>query len=220
MERIHLSTLRLIPQSELSETDLLRLRRASSFQVYINLSYHVHRRWICLSPDGTPTTLRRLREQPASVGFWFDFSLFKNKNKRALFKAISPTLDHLGVDSRCHVRLVLDIMEKVNQISCRISKKRKVLALEFKIASKKITLLDERRMMEGNNGMVPTARKSRILKCVKVGENENCSICMDEIVEFGASMPCGHHFHGTCILKWLENSHYCPVCRFEMPTET
>ncbi|XVF85980.1 hypothetical protein PTKIN_Ptkin17bG0160500 [Pterospermum kingtungense] len=33
-------------------------------------------------------------------------------------------------------------------------------------------------------------------------------------------MPCSHTFHGNCIENWLKLSHYCPICRFEMPTST
>ncbi|CAA0833082.1 RING/U-box superfamily protein [Striga hermonthica] len=48
----------------------------------------------------------------------------------------------------------------------------------------------------------------------------SCVICMDEF-EKGCDvvgMPCGHDFHEGCVEKWLRTSHYCPVCRFELPT--
>ncbi|XP_038980605.1 phosphatidylinositol 4-phosphate 5-kinase 6-like isoform X1 [Phoenix dactylifera] len=32
------------------------------------------------------------------------------------------------------------------------------------------------------------------------------------------AMPCSHEFHRTCLGKWLEKSHLCPLCRFPMPT--
>ncbi|WRX16152.1 zinc finger protein [Theobroma cacao] len=52
-------------------------------------------------------------------------------------------------------------------------------------------------------------------------ETENCVICLEELkVGSDASrMPCSHTFHGDCIEEWLKQSHYCPICRFEMPTE-
>ncbi|EOY01991.1 Zinc finger-like protein [Theobroma cacao] len=52
-------------------------------------------------------------------------------------------------------------------------------------------------------------------------EAENCVICLEELkVGSEASrMPCSHIFHGDCLEEWLKQSHYCPVCRFEMPTE-
>ncbi|XP_017970511.1 PREDICTED: uncharacterized protein LOC18610465 [Theobroma cacao] len=91
-----------------------------------------------------------------------------------------------------------------------------------------------------NYNMVPAKESSvkKMLKSVRVEavecdqkvddkikkerlEAENCAICLEELkVGSDASrMPCSHIFHGDCIEKWLKQSHYCPVCRFEMPTE-
>ncbi|KAG4132669.1 hypothetical protein ERO13_D08G047525v2 [Gossypium hirsutum] len=55
---------------------------------------------------------------------------------------------------------------------------------------------------------------------VEAGDEEDCIICLEELeVGFYASqMPCSHTFHVDCIEKWLKQSHYCPICRFEMPT--
>lgn len=55
-----------------------------------------------------------------------------------------------------------------------------------------------------------------------------CAICLDELKKkkkikkkinggFDLQMPCLHVFHGDCIQEWLKKSHYCPICRFQMP---
>lgn len=47
-----------------------------------------------------------------------------------------------------------------------------------------------------------------------------CVVCLEDFqagVEVTA-MPCSHEFHCTCLAKWLERSHHCPLCRFPMPT--
>ncbi|KGN43806.1 hypothetical protein Csa_017341 [Cucumis sativus] len=58
-------------------------------------------------------------------------------------------------------------------------------------------------------------------------EGIECAICLEEISsdkeEEGSEksvlqMPCLHMFHEECIDKWLRTSHYCPTCRFSMPT--
>lgn len=45
-----------------------------------------------------------------------------------------------------------------------------------------------------------------------------CVVCQEELSENEAivQMPCSHVFHGQCILQWLKQSHFCPICRFEM----
>lgn len=48
-------------------------------------------------------------------------------------------------------------------------------------------------------------------------EKHNCPICCCDIKEEKDSMclPCGHHFHVTCGLKWLQHNNTCPCCRAE-----
>ncbi|GMI73786.1 hypothetical protein HRI_001047900 [Hibiscus trionum] len=75
-----------------------------------------------------------------------------------------------------------------------------------------------------NYGMVAAKELSikEMLKRVRVehGDEEKCIICLEKLkVGYEASrMPCSHSFHGSCIQRWLKQSHYCPICRFEMPT--
>ncbi|KAJ4843155.1 hypothetical protein Tsubulata_018582 [Turnera subulata] len=69
--------------------------------------------------------------------------------------------------------------------------------------------------------MVPTAKAAQVLKGVMVaGDNgQMCTVCLEDVVGVAGSLPCHHVFHGNCITKWLETSHYCPVCRYELPTD-
>lgn len=48
-----------------------------------------------------------------------------------------------------------------------------------------------------------------------------CAVCKDEIVvdERATRLPCSHHYHGECIVPWLNIRNTCPVCRFELPTD-
>ncbi|XP_073035306.1 E3 ubiquitin-protein ligase RING1-like [Primulina eburnea] len=80
-------------------------------------------------------------------------------------------------------------------------------------------------MEEDDYGMVPatdSSIKTLKIKTVTLRENEDesCSICLEDFYTGCEvlSMPCSHIFHEDCIKKWLKTSHYCPICRLEMPT--
>ncbi|KAL4312736.1 hypothetical protein GQ457_01G028980 [Hibiscus cannabinus] len=74
-----------------------------------------------------------------------------------------------------------------------------------------------------NHGMVAAQESSvrEMLTRVRVegGGDEDCTVCLEamEAGSYAAQMPCSHMFHAECIGKWLKLSHYCPVCRFQMP---
>ena len=42
--------------------------------------------------------------------------------------------------------------------------------------------------------------------------NEECTICKDEIEE-GIKLNCKHIFHKTCIIEWFNINQSCPLCR-------
>ncbi|PIN03696.1 Ubiquitin--protein ligase [Handroanthus impetiginosus] len=71
--------------------------------------------------------------------------------------------------------------------------------------------------------MIPTKDsliESLERKKVSMMDSGTCTICLEEFPAGyeAVCMPCSHIFHGDCIKKWLRTSHYCPICRFEMPT--
>ena len=58
---------------------------------------------------------------------------------------------------------------------------------------------------------------SKMLPMKPEPKKHNCTICMCDIETEKDSMclPCGHHFHVTCGLKWLQENNTCPCCRAE-----
>lgn len=58
------------------------------------------------------------------------------------------------------------------------------------------------------------ATKERLLSA----ENAECCICLsayEDGVEL-RELPCSHHFHCTCIDKWLRINATCPLCKFNI----
>ncbi|XP_055802056.1 probable E3 ubiquitin-protein ligase ZFP1 [Solanum dulcamara] len=66
------------------------------------------------------------------------------------------------------------------------------------------------------DGMVAASKSSiellEPMEADEINSNDECLVCLDEIGEETQvlRLPCSHMFHGECITKWLEKSHYCP----------
>ncbi|PON64142.1 43kDa postsynaptic protein [Parasponia andersonii] len=80
---------------------------------------------------------------------------------------------------------------------------------------------------------VPASKSSlEALKEAKVDDLgattiQQCSICLEKLWfedihnindRKVVRMPCSHLYHKHCIVRWLETSHMCPMCRYAMPT--
>ncbi|KAJ1387007.1 Zinc finger, RING-type [Sesbania bispinosa] len=75
------------------------------------------------------------------------------------------------------------------------------------------SLQDFRMIPASKKAIQMSLKKSKVTK-----ENECCTICMEEFeVDGTVTMPCNHMFHQPCIVRWLETSHVCPLCRYPLP---
>ncbi|XP_022151640.1 E3 ubiquitin-protein ligase RNF181-like [Momordica charantia] len=58
-------------------------------------------------------------------------------------------------------------------------------------------------------------KKEKVEEEVELGD---CSVCLNEMN--GGSevikMPCGHVYHESCILSWLNKNNSCPLCRTKL----
>ncbi|KAL2522232.1 E3 ubiquitin-protein ligase [Forsythia ovata] len=84
-------------------------------------------------------------------------------------------------------------------------------------------------LVENDNGGrrgAPPASKAAVegLENMVIGKEEAsfaCAICKDSLNmgDMAKKLPCGHGYHGDCIVPWLGLRNSCPICRFELPTD-
>ena len=48
-----------------------------------------------------------------------------------------------------------------------------------------------------------------------VGEKEECSICLEQIIDYDTKLitVCNHTFHANCLRRWTDATNSCPLCR-------
>ena len=45
-------------------------------------------------------------------------------------------------------------------------------------------------------------------------EETTCAICAENLTDCDKYVtPCGHQFHGSCAMKWMQRSKLCATCR-------
>ncbi|KAJ0094510.1 hypothetical protein Patl1_15549 [Pistacia atlantica] len=72
----------------------------------------------------------------------------------------------------------------------------------------------------GAGKMIPLETSSGYLanERILLPEDAECCICLSPY-EDGAelhALPCNHHFHTTCIVKWLKMNATCPLCKYNI----
>ncbi|KAK7251651.1 hypothetical protein RIF29_35027 [Crotalaria pallida] len=79
---------------------------------------------------------------------------------------------------------------------------------------------NEEKVSEGGGLMVPieTGSGYSANERILLPEDAECCICLCPY-EDGAelhALPCNHHFHSTCIVKWLKMNATCPLCKYNI----
>ncbi|KAJ8646448.1 hypothetical protein MRB53_008196 [Persea americana] len=80
---------------------------------------------------------------------------------------------------------------------------------------------EEKFDLENQQAVAPTVTeltRDSIDEIALSPDDSECCICLSQY-EDGAelhSLPCNHHFHSGCIVKWLRINATCPLCKFNI----
>lgn len=101
---------------------------------------------------------------------------------------------------------------------------RKVFTLTVKVWHTTLINEEDQYRLTGSRGTSKQAIEKlerTQIQGLEWGE-EKCMVCLGEFSsdedgsEIALKLPCGHHFHDDCLVKWLENRNTCPLCRYVM----
>ncbi|KMZ65302.1 RING finger protein [Zostera marina] len=81
--------------------------------------------------------------------------------------------------------------------------------------------IGDQKITKGSGTMIPMENETSdmmIAERVLLQEDAECCVCLtpyEDGVEVH-SLPCNHHFHSTCIVKWLRINAICPLCKYNI----
>ncbi|TYH96637.1 hypothetical protein ES332_A12G191000v1 [Gossypium tomentosum] len=188
-------------------------------QIEVTISFNiVTRHHHCLTDRLVTASDTRFRQESRR----FDLQVFRNQDQA--YQILGAMLRGFPVDP---TSLTFDVViDKIIRHGLRISKWGSNMGRQV------LPVLDDRALLRRalaesalltNNTMVPANETSvkKMLKRVRVEYRDQRQDVQQKEIKVGSSasqMPCSHMFHSGCIEKWLKQSHYCPLCRFELPT--
>ncbi|KAM1026149.1 hypothetical protein ACFX13_039824 [Malus domestica] len=134
------------------------------------------------------------------------------------WSVISNMLSQASVPYQVQPSMILAISTRAREIARDPeNKNRKTIRMVVQL-----TVEQEQLSEDHDQTFVPRTKGTPIeeLERVKIEVcGKQCVICLEEMQRGCESirMPCSHDYHESCITNWLETSHLCPLCRFELP---
>ncbi|CAI9779327.1 unnamed protein product [Fraxinus pennsylvanica] len=199
---------------------------SSQGHILVEFQFEIVKKWVIHCDDGGLLFVRSESHQEAGMTrkTRLDYAVTDEDLKQLLLEKLE-TYD-LRFDQNCKEKLADKVIKHARKLGSMGQEKSSSLLVNirktlFYVERESVSQLGE---ISDGVKMVP-ASMDAILSLPKKDmdcdgdEFGSCTVCLEEIskgVEV-STLPCSHMFHSNCITEWLKRSHYCPICRFEMP---
>ncbi|PIN17010.1 Ubiquitin--protein ligase [Handroanthus impetiginosus] len=204
---------------------------AAGSEFYIDIRYScmpIFSDWILPEDSEEPQLLRRVRSFTSTEHIRLNLEQFSNEEKAR--EIIGNATQLWPVCDINRPSLIDFALRKAREFVESMPPSHNAGYINLRVRPELKYVFDERLAVrlatrqsteEAEIGMVPAMEWSiELLESTSLMESGSCVICLEEFVigGEGVTMPCSHIFHEDCIKKWLRTSHYCPICRYQMPT--
>ncbi|KAH7550344.1 hypothetical protein JRO89_XS13G0174700 [Xanthoceras sorbifolium] len=128
---------------------------------------------------------------------------------------MSRTLSSLEIPENCHA----EIIERISQIGGITTKNVCNDQVVADHENEAIMQMQTVETVSASRSCIKALEKVRLGEMEEVKQRFRCSICLKEY-QVGLEvtrLPCSHVYHPDCIVKWLETSPMCPLCRQPVP---
>lgn len=153
-------------------------------------------------------------------------------------KVIADRISSMGVPE-VHQQGVIEVIFQVAEVAIpELPILVNLLYLTVHRVDNSIDMVRMESLVANTSNLIPATKSSiKCLEKVRLDSLESeatirqapCAICCESLDYFDAGeddvdhqqmithLPCQHHYHADCIVRWLEISHLCPVCRYPLP---
>ncbi|KAL2475946.1 43kDa postsynaptic protein [Abeliophyllum distichum] len=192
----------------------------SKIDVVVNFHCHKVERMLYYGDDGQLRVITEDPESKISGVASFDFAMPFKESKQILL----AELENYDIKCKEFEENVVDELYKYAHVVFKDCRDFSLTVTINQHIDYVVVPLDEEisdlHMIPASIDAITSLPRKKMNYKIDDGEVETCTICFEEIAagSLVATLPCSHLFHDGCISEWLKRSHYCPNCRFEMPT--
>lgn len=177
---------------------------------WLTLKLKINRKYM-LTPVDYETLLASIRDKKCE-------QLIECKISDLIKKRVEKNEDLLSLSSwETQIREAISEMGFIQYMQpsevSRRANQAMMKAVEMEISSSNCTVPAERCWA---SGLVPWKVHGSDMDRL-----DQCMICVEEMFlgEEATILPCSHVFHSSCIEKWLQVGHKCPLCGFKLPSQ-